>query len=42
MQHIRDDWKLLKDKIEIDIVEKYANNVRFLTINIIGNTIYLI
>lgn len=41
MEYIRDDWKLLKDKVEIDIVEKYANNVRLLTITVIGKQFIL-
>jgi len=40
MEQIRGDWNSLKDKLEIDIVEKCASNVRIFTISVMGNTIY--
>jgi len=41
MEKIRDDWNSLKDKLEIDIIEKYARNVRIFTISAMGNIIYI-
>ncbi|XP_072744256.1 uncharacterized protein [Anoplolepis gracilipes] len=32
LERMRDDWRLLKDKIEIDIIEKYANEIKFSSI----------
>ncbi|EZA48941.1 hypothetical protein DMN91_010005 [Ooceraea biroi] len=31
VEQIRYDWKLVKGKLEIDIIKKYADNVRFIT-----------
>jgi len=36
LAQIQNDWNSLKDKLEIDIVEKYANNVRIFTISLMG------
>ncbi|XP_072744232.1 uncharacterized protein [Anoplolepis gracilipes] len=35
LEQIRSDWKLLKNKLEIDIVEKYACNFRLFTVTVI-------
>ncbi|KAF3054358.1 Odorant receptor 291 [Nylanderia fulva] len=32
LEQIRNDWKLLKNKLEINIIEKYASNSRLFTI----------
>ncbi|XP_070159883.1 odorant receptor 22c-like isoform X2 [Polyergus mexicanus] len=32
LEQMRDDWRLLKDKLEVDIIEKYAYNLQFSTI----------
>lgn len=39
MEQVKDDWNSLKDKLEIDIIEKCADNIRILTISVMGNTI---
>lgn len=36
LEQIQNDWNSLKDKLEIDIIEKYANNVRVFTISAMG------
>ncbi|XP_071573013.1 uncharacterized protein [Temnothorax nylanderi] len=36
MEQIRNDWNSLKDKLEIDIIEKYASNMRLFTISAIA------
>ncbi|XP_011864048.1 PREDICTED: uncharacterized protein LOC105559968 isoform X2 [Vollenhovia emeryi] len=33
MEQIRDDWNSLEDKLEIDIIENYANNIKLFTIS---------
>ncbi|XP_011864018.1 PREDICTED: uncharacterized protein LOC105559953 [Vollenhovia emeryi] len=35
MEQMRNDWNLLKDKLEIDIIKKYASYMNILTISII-------
>ncbi|RLU17318.1 hypothetical protein DMN91_009551 [Ooceraea biroi] len=35
VEQIRHDWKLVKSKLEIDIIKKYAENGRFVTIIVI-------
>ncbi|XP_026828772.1 uncharacterized protein LOC105285098 isoform X3 [Ooceraea biroi] len=35
VEQIRHDWKLVKGKLEIDIIKKYAENGRFVTIIVI-------
>lgn len=37
MEQIKNDWNSLKDKIEIDIIEKYASNTRISIISVTGN-----
>jgi hypothetical protein len=39
LEQIRDDWNLLKDKIEINILKKYAWYAKFLTVMAIGKNI---
>lgn len=36
IEQIRDDWKLLIGKSEIDIIKRYIGYVRFITVNAIG------
>jgi hypothetical protein len=36
LEQIRDDWTLLKTKLEIDIIEKYAYNAKLFTIITMG------
>jgi len=36
LEQIQNDWNSLKDKLEIDIVEKYIKSVRILTISVMG------
>ncbi|EZA48943.1 hypothetical protein X777_12906 [Ooceraea biroi] len=31
LEQIRNDWELVKDKLEIDIIKKYAGSVKFIT-----------
>ncbi|EZA48942.1 hypothetical protein DMN91_010006 [Ooceraea biroi] len=31
LEQIRNDWELVKDKLEIDIIKKYAGSVRFIS-----------
>lgn len=33
---MKDDWNSLKDKFEIDIIEKYAANTRLYTLILMG------
>lgn len=37
MEQMKNDWHSLKDKIEIDIIEKYASNIRIAIIIVTGN-----
>jgi len=39
LEQIQDDWNSLKDKLEIDIIEKYACNMRLFTIAVLGKNI---
>jgi len=39
VERIRDDLYLLQDKLEIDIMKKYAENTRFMTLFSIGKSI---
>jgi hypothetical protein len=39
VERIRDDLYLLQDKLEIDIMKKYAANIRFMTLFSIGKSI---
>ncbi|KAL6448871.1 hypothetical protein ACFW04_000546 [Cataglyphis niger] len=36
LEQVRNDWKLLKNKLEIDIIEKYAYNSRLFTITVMA------
>jgi len=36
LEQMQNDWNSLKDKLEIDIVEKYIRNVKILTISVMG------
>lgn len=36
LEQVRNDWRLLKNKLEIDIIEKYACNSRFFTMTVMG------
>ncbi|KAL6448874.1 hypothetical protein ACFW04_000546 [Cataglyphis niger] len=38
LEQVRNDWKLLKNKLEIDIIEKYAYNSRLFTITVMGRS----
>jgi len=39
LEQIQDDWNSLKDKLEIDIIVKYACNMRLFTIGVLGKNI---
>jgi len=39
LEQIRDDLYLLQDKLEIDIMKKYAESIRFMTLFSIGKNI---
>lgn len=39
LEQIQDDWNSLKDKLEINIIEKYACNARLFTIVVMGKNI---
>jgi len=39
LECIRDDLYLLQDKLEIDIMKRYAENIRFMTLFSIGKEI---
>lgn len=36
LERIQDNWRMLKDKLEIDIVEKHSYIARFLVIVLMG------
>ncbi|XP_029673534.1 uncharacterized protein LOC115241747 [Formica exsecta] len=39
MEQIRNDWRLLQNKLEIDIIEKYAYNSRLFTVTVMAFTL---
>jgi len=39
LEWITDDLYLLKDKLEIDIMKKYTENVRLMTLFLIGKNV---
>jgi len=39
LEQIQDDWNSLKDKLEIDIIEKYACSMRLFAMAVLGKNI---
>jgi len=39
LEQIQNDWNSLKDKLEIDIIEKYAYSMRLFAIAVLGKNI---
>jgi len=36
LERMRNDWRLLKDELEVDIIEKYFYRIQFSSIILIG------
>ncbi|XP_029673529.1 uncharacterized protein LOC115241741 [Formica exsecta] len=40
LEQMQDDWRLLKNKVEVDIIEKYAYNIQFSSMILIDLTFF--